>query len=110
MAIFPEVFENNPYIDWSIKRDDPNVEYYEVGYPTVQTCNNGFIHFTFAFLLDMISQVDAHERLPISIGEFCAAFANGGDKNLGEGDTAIEPFITWRQKYMRFCDNAFRQR
>ena len=107
---FPEVFENNPYIDWSIKRDDPNVEYYEVGYPTVQTCNNGFIHFTFAFLLDMISQVDVHERLPISIGEFCAAFANGGDKNLGEGDTAIEPFITWRQKYMRFCDNAFRQR
>ena len=107
---FPEVFENNPYIDWSIKKEDPNVEYYEVGYPTIQTCNNGFIHFTFAFLLDMISQVDAKEKLPISLGEFCAAFCNGGDKNLGEDETAIEPFITWRQKYQGFCNNAFRQR
>jgi hypothetical protein len=58
----------------------------------------------------MISQVDAKERLPISLGEFCAAFANGGDKNLSEGDTAIEPFITWKHKYEKFCDTAFRQR
>lgn len=107
---FPEVFENNPYIDWSINKDDEGVEYYEVGYPTIQTSNNGYIHFTHSFLLDMISQVDAHERLPISLGEFCAAYANGGEKSLGEGENAKEPFITWRQKYQGFCKNAFRQR
>jgi ADP-heptose:LPS heptosyltransferase len=107
---FPEVFENNPYIDWSIKKGDVGVEYYRVGYPAIQTSNNGFIHFSNAFLLDMISQVDAHERLPITLGEYCSAFSNGGEKDLGEGVDAQEPFITWRQKYQGFCKNAFRQK
>lgn len=106
---FPDLWENNPYIDWSIQKGQPNVEYYEVGYPTIQTCNNGYIHFTHAFLLDIISQVDAHESLGISIGEFVSTYCNGGEKDLGEGIKAKEPFITWRKKYKGFCKDAFRQ-
>lgn len=106
---FPDLWENNPYIDWSIQKGNTGVEYYEVGYPTIQTCNNGYIHFTHAFLLDMISQADAHESLGISVGEFVSSYCNGGDKELGESDSAKEPFITWRKKYKGFCKDAFRQ-
>lgn len=106
---FPDLWENNPYIDWSIQKGQTGVEYYEVGYPTIQTCNNGYIHFTHAFLLDMISQADAHKSLGISVGEFVSAYCNGGEKELGEGDKSKEPFIAWRKKYKNFCKDAFRQ-
>ena len=107
---FPELWENNPHLDRSITRNDPGVEHYNVGYPHIQNSNEGFIHFTFSFLLDMISQVDAVHRLPISLGEFAAALCGGGEKDFAEGgEHAHEPFITWRKKYGNITKESFRQ-
>lgn len=107
---FPELWENNPLLDRSLARDTPGVEFYNVGYPHIQNCNDGFIHFTFSFLLDMISQVDAVQRLPVSLGEFAAALCGGGDKDFSEGgDHPKEPFISWRKKYGKMVATAFRQ-
>jgi ADP-heptose:LPS heptosyltransferase/glycosyltransferase involved in cell wall biosynthesis len=124
--LFPEIlinvdsnqsalWENNPYIDRSIKKDDPDVEYYKVGYPMIGTCNNINMHFSSMFLFDMIAVADLHKELPITLGEFCAAFSNGdvGDPSLGnskKNDKAKEPFITLRDKYRGFGQNFSRQR
>lgn len=110
----PYVFENNPYIDNTLTRGE-NVEYYRVGYPAVGSCNNTNIHFTQMFLLDMIAIADHHHSLPMSLGEFTAAFANGevGDPCYGnpeKNDEAREPFITLKQKYTKFCKEFSRQR
>jgi len=120
---FPDFWKHNPYIDTTLKRDDPGVEWYAVGYPSIQTCNNGFLHFMQGFLLDMIAIADAHQRLPISLGEFCSAFANGecGDPDLSDKEKnpqgAKEPFISWREKYKNalgrgkgLCNEFHRQR
>ena len=63
------LWENNPYIDRSLNKNDPDVEFYKVGYPAVGYVNNSSIHFTNMFLLDMIAVADLHENLPISLGE-----------------------------------------
>ena len=82
---YPWIWENNPYIDHDLDRSDKNAEYYEVGYPAVGYCNNTNVHFTQMFLLDMIAVTELSEGLPISLGEFCSAFANGqiGDPRMG---------------------------
>lgn len=103
-----EFWENNPYLDQSITVKTPGVEHYRVGYPTIQACNNGYIHFTTGFLLDMLAITDLHERLPLSLGEFCSVFANGavGDPDLGDTkkkpNVAKEPFIGIKEKYNNY--------
>jgi len=112
----PALWENNPYIDRSIKKDDPGVEYYKVGYPAIGNVNNSNIHFTSMFLYDMIAVADIHCPLPMSIGTFCAIHGNGsvGDPPLGDleknKEIAKEPFISMRAKYREFCRNFTRQR
>jgi ADP-heptose:LPS heptosyltransferase len=105
---FPQVFENNPYIDHTLRKDQPGVEYYRVGYPAIGSANNTNVHFTMMFLLDMIAASDLYQRLPISLGEFCSAFSNGevGDPCLGnpeKNNEAREPYITLKSKYQNFC-------
>jgi len=110
------LWENNPYIDRSIKKDDEGVEYYKVGYPMIGNINNSHMHFTSMFLFDMIAIADFHEPLPMSIGELTAIFANGriGDPSLGDtkknAENAIEPFISFREKYHQICKEFARQR
>lgn len=111
----PELWENNPYIDKTLKKGDAGVEYYKVGYPMVGNANNSAMHFTTMFLFDMIAAADLHKKLPIDLGEFCAAFANGtvGDPSMGDiekNKEAKEPFISLRTKYKEFCKNFTRQR
>jgi len=109
------LWENNPFLDRTLKEGDPGVEFYKVGYPAIGSCNNTNVHFTQMFLLDMIAITDLHNKLPLPLGEFCAAFANGavGDKNLGNPDKnpeAREPFIALNNKYREFCKRFARQR
>ncbi|MBU2249205.1 MAG: hypothetical protein KKD77_20830 [Gammaproteobacteria bacterium] len=111
----PSIWVNNPYLDTSLKKEDPGVEFYRVGYPAVGNANNTAIHFTTMFLLDMIAITDLHSKLPISLGEFAAAFSNGsvGDPSLGKPEKnpeAREPFISLRKQYKNICENFVRQR
>ena len=111
---FDWIFDNNPYLDRSIKKGDPDVDVYDVGYPQIQGCNDGSIHFTQAFLFDMISHADAyHKKLGMSIGEFSSTWSGGGAKEWGEvkkeDSNAREPFITWRKKYKDFTKTVYRQ-
>jgi glycosyltransferase involved in cell wall biosynthesis len=124
--LFPEIrvnvdsnhltlWDNSPYIDRSLKKGEPGVEYYKVGYPMVGNANNTAMHFSVMFLFDMIAVADLHRALPIRLGEFCAAFANGsvGDPSLGDSkknSNAKEPFISLRGKYREICKNFVRQR
>jgi ADP-heptose:LPS heptosyltransferase len=109
------LWENNPYIERGLNKNHKGVEFYEVGYPAVGNANNSALHFTTMFLLDMIAAADLHQPLPISLGEFCATFANGsvGDPPLGnpkKNPNAREPFISLREKYSKFCRTFTRQR
>lgn len=90
---FPALWQNNPYINPTIKRSDPDVEYYNVGYPIINNANNSYTHFTFGFLLNMIATVDAFQPLPISIGEFCAAFSNGEIGDFDKGDASEKDLL-----------------
>jgi len=83
---FAALWENNPYLDRSIKYKDPGVEFHRVGYPIINNCNNSYMHFTAGFLYDMIAAADAYEPLPMSIGEFTAVFAGG---EVGDYDGGI---------------------
>jgi len=109
------IFDNNPYLDRSLKRDDLGVEYYRVGYSAITASNSTTIHFCNMFLLDMIAIADHHQKLPISLGEFTAAFANGecGDPDVGNAaknpTIAYEPFISLREQYRGFCKKFSRQ-
>lgn len=89
---FPAIWENNPYIDISIKKGDPGVEFYKVGYPIINNCNNSYMHFTSGFLYNMIAVADAYESLPMSIGEFTSVFSGGevGDYDFGKADGDIK--------------------
>ena len=110
------LWDNNPYIDRLLKKDDDDVEYYKVGYPMIGNVNNSNMHFTSMFLFDMIAIADFHEPLPMNIGEFTAIFANGriGDPALGDtkknAKNAKEPFISFREKYHQICQEFSRQR
>ncbi len=109
------LWENNPYLERGLNKNQPGVEFYEVGYPAVGNANNAAIHFTTMFLLDMIAVADLHQPLPISLGEFCASFANGsvGDPSLGnpgKNQNAREPFISLRERYKKHCKEFARQR
>lgn len=111
----PQVFDNNPYLDLSLLKSDPDVEYYQVGYPAIASANNTNIHFSQMFLLDMISITDLYSPLQLSLGEFCSAFANGevGDPCISRPDKNIasrEPFISLAKKYKDFGKNFARQR
>jgi len=111
----PELFENNPYIDRSLKRGMAGVEYYAAGYSAIASANNTYIHFSMMFLLDMVAAADLTSSLPMSLGEFCIAFANGevGDPDMGntkKNSNAKEPFISLRNKYRDFCQEFSRQR
>lgn len=107
---FPELWYGNPFINKDIKKDDEDVEFYRVGYPTINNCNNSSIHFTQSFLLDMIAIADNHKSLGMSIGEFASAFANGaiGDPPLYRDEK--EPFASLREKYKDFNKLFGRQR
>lgn len=123
--LFPEItinvdsnqsalWENNPYIDSTLKKGE-EVEFYQVGYPMIKTCNNINMHFTSMFLFDMIANADLYKPLPISLGEFCASYSNGdvGDPSLGnkkKNGVAKEPFISLFNKYDKFGDKFSRQR
>ena len=89
---FSALWENNPYIDKSIKKGDPGVEFYKVGYPIINNCNNSYMHFTAGFLYNMVATVDAHGRLPMSIGEFASVFSGGevGDYDSGKAEDDVE--------------------
>lgn len=109
------IWENNPYVDRSLKKTDPDVEHYNVGYPAIASVNNTYVHFTQMFLLDMIAIADLNYKLPISLGEFCSAFSNGeiGDPDLGnkaKNQNAREPFISIRNKYRDFGEKFCRMR
>jgi ADP-heptose:LPS heptosyltransferase len=111
----PELFENSPYVDRSLKKGDPGVEFYRVGYPSIASANNTYIHFSQMFLLDMVAVSDLSAKLPLSLGEFCASFANGevGDPDLGlpeKTSEAREPFISVRKKYRGLCEKFSRMR
>lgn len=109
------IWENNPYLDRSLKKEDKDVEYYRVGYPMIASVNNINMHFTSMFFFDMVAVADLHRKLPIGLGEFCAAFANGevGDPCIGKPDKnpqSYEPFISLVEKYRHFGKNFMRQR
>lgn len=111
---FPALWENNPYLDRTIKKGDPGVEYYRVGYPIIGACNNSYMHFASGFLFDMIAMADEHLQLPISLGEFTSTFAKGevgdpGMHNKEKNPEAREPFISRKNKYRHFCDKFARQ-
>lgn len=111
----PAIWDNNPYIDQTINQDDPNVEFYKVGYKAINSANNTSIHFSTMFLLDMIAVADLEFRLPLSLGEFCAAFGNGevGDPCLGhphKSTEAREPYISLVEKYKGFSNEFARMR
>ena len=112
----PMLWENNPYINRELKKDDPEVEYYKVCYTMVGNANNTAMHFSTMFLFDMIAIADLHEELSLPLGEFCAAFANGnvGDKSLSQEKNkehgAKEPFLSLGKKYRTFCKEFVRQR
>lgn len=107
---FPELWENNPYIDRSINKNQEGVEFYHVGYPNIQHSNSGFNHFTFSFLLDMIAQADGNKSLGISAGEFCSAWAGG---RVGDGDPKLhetqEPFKSWRNRFQHLTNNGLKK-
>lgn len=108
------LWENNPYIEPGLNKNQKGVEFYEVGYPAVGNSSNGTLHFTNMFLFDMIAVADLHTPLPLSLGEFCASFANGsvGDPPLGnprKNKDAREPFISLREKYKKHCKEFSRQ-
>lgn len=107
---FPELWYGNPYINPDLKPDDEGVEFYKVGYPTINNCNNSAIHFTQSFLLDMIAIADNHQPLGMSIGEFTCAFANGVIGDPGLDKDGEKPFTTLREKYRDFNKNFGRQR
>jgi ADP-heptose:LPS heptosyltransferase len=108
---YPELWENNPYLDRTIRRGDPGVELYNVGYPTIQHSNLGYNHFIWAFLFDMIVLADGHKPLGMPIGEFCSAFSGGrsgdGDNFHEPGQSGKEPFLSWRKKYKDTTSTAF---
>lgn len=107
---FPELFNDNPYVDKSITRTTPDVEYYEVGYPQIQHSNGGIIHFSQSFLLNIITQVDAYKSLRMPLNKFTSTFSNGriskGDDNLD----SEKPFKTYCKKYYKFNDKFCRKR
>jgi len=100
---FPEVFENNPFVDYVIKADpkkipalDENgVEHYRVGYPVINNANAANTHFSQAFLFDMIASADYHEPLGLSLYELMSAFANG---RIGDPDIKTEKTINYKEK------------
>jgi len=125
---FQQLFENNPNIDPSIKRGDPGVEYYRVGYPAIQGCNEGYVHFCEAFLLNMITIADAHESLGMSVGEFCSTFSGGrsadeekndesscsssSEGSLSSGIANGDPhhkFRTWRARWRSLTKDHLRK-
>jgi len=109
------IFDNNPYLDRSLKKGDIGVEYYRCGYSAITAANSTSIHFSNMFILDMIALADHYQPLPISLGEFTASFANGecGDPDVGNTTKnptiAHEPFISLRDKYRGFCRKFSRQ-
>jgi len=112
---FPELWLYNPYLTADIKKDQPEVEFYKVGYPIINNANSANTHFTQGFLFDMIAAADHHKPLGMAVGEFCAAFANGcvGDPYMGETKEkheAKEPFISLQKKYNGFCNKFARIR
>ena len=109
---FPAIWENNPYINRDIKKGDEGVEFYKVGYPIINNCNNSSMHFTQGFLFDMISIADLHKPLGLSIGEFTSIFANGtvGDPGLDKVDEADVKFKELKNKYKNFNKTFGRQR
>lgn len=102
---FPQLWDNNPYITKLDKNAD-DVEFYKVGYPIINNANAASTHFTQGFLLDMIAIADAHKSLPLGIGEFAAAFANGsiGDPELWKEEDANPVLKEIKEKYKGFCD------
>jgi len=106
---FKDVWQNNPYLTTSLKKEDDGVEYYKVGYPIINNCNSSYMHFTQGFLYDMIAIADLHKPLGLSIGEFASVFANGtvGDPGL---DATVENFTTLKNKYRVFGKTFGRQR
>jgi ADP-heptose:LPS heptosyltransferase len=109
----PELWENNPYIDKSIKKNDPGVEYYRVGYKSM--AKNTYLHYAHMFLLDMIAAADLTNPLPMSLGEYCATYSNGevGDPCLShprKTPDAREPFISLSKKYRGFSKEFGKQR
>jgi len=112
---YPAIWENNPYLDPSIKEGDEGVEVYKIGYPAIGSANNTYIHFSQMFLLDMLAVVDQDKSLGMSLGEFCSTFSNGrcGDPALSDtikNSEAREPFISLQEKYQGFCKKYSRMR
>ena len=111
------LWENNPYIDRSINKSDPGVEFYRVGYP-LGGINVTHRHFAGMFFMDMVAQVDEYSPIYTEDGhrfplwQFCAAYANGrvGDPALCDPEKnkdSREPFISIRNKYKRLSEKGF---
>ncbi len=73
---FDFIFNNNPYLT-PLNPNDSDVEYYKVLDPLTNNKHIGWMSYSSAFLLDMISQVDLYERLPIKLHEFTAMMNKG---------------------------------
>jgi len=74
---FPEVWENNPYIDRTITEKTEGVEVYDVGAKNFQTSNDGALPYSLGFLFDMVAQAANYKLLPLSLGDFTVAFGQG---------------------------------
>ncbi len=109
---FSALWENNPYLDRGLEKDQDGVEFYRVGYPVIQGCNGAAVGFQLGFLFEMLAVTDLSNRLPMSIGEFTAAFASGRVSSYYDPKDhaeAREPFIALRKKYKGFSDKFARQ-
>lgn len=108
---FPDLWLNNPHLDKSVTRGTPGVEIYRVGYPIIQNCNGTFNHFTFAFLLDIITILDGYRSLGMSLSEFTSSFSGG---RCGDGDPKLhetqDPFKSYREKWKELPKDTFKQR
>ena len=121
---FPQLWENNPYLDRELRKGQEGVEFYRVGYPIINNANNASTSFPQAFLFDMIAVVDSVQRLPITVGELLSAYANGrvGDPDLGDpgkdkpkdkeylATINRSPFMDLKQRFNGFCQEFARQK
>ena len=92
---FSDLWQHNPYLTHYIKRGNPGVEFYKVGYPIINNANAANTHFTQGFLFDMIAAADRHKPLPIRLYELFSAFSNG---RVGDPDLNVQELVKYRTK------------
>ena len=92
---FQAVWKGNPYLTHYIKRGNPGVEFYKVGYPIINNANAASTHFTQGFLFDMIAAADRHEPLPIRLYDIFSAFSNG---RIGDPEIEVKELMKYKSQ------------